>query len=141
MKKRNKIIIISLSSFFLLVLITVIHIILVVDTSPVENGNIQLTRVDLKEDINENEGRPIQTYLRNIEGVTQTVLNTTDNNIVIGFDNNVTSIAKIGEDLNNRYPDKTTMYIPTAAEMAGTCPVINRNTTTYKMIASIKNIL
>lgn len=140
MKNGKKIFKISAITLLVLVLVTVIHIILVVDTSPVPNGNIQLTRVDFDEKLEASVAAPMQTFLSKLNGVTQTVLNVEDQNIVVGFDNNITSIQKISDEINSAYPEKTTIYIPSEAELAGTCPVINRNTATYKMIASIKNI-
>ena len=138
--KRRKIFKVSLISLFVLSLIIVIHIILVVDTSPVDNGNIQLTRIDIKGNTDKSASAPMQTFVSNIEGVNQTVLNEDGRNIVVGFDNNVTSIKKIHDRVNEQYPQETTMYIPSDAELAASCPVINRNTNMYKMISAIKNI-
>ena len=70
MKKRNKVIKISVITIMVLLLVTAIHVILIVDTTPVDNGNIELTRVDFNSKLEPEVANPMQTSIRNLPGVT-----------------------------------------------------------------------
>ena len=140
MKKKGRFLKISLITITVLALLTAIHVILIVDTSPVDNGNIELTRVDFNSKIDQSVAVPIQTTISKLPGVTQTVLNNQDGNIVVGFDNNKTNIQSIYEAIELKYPKMSTIFIPTEEDLASSCPVMNRNSATFRVVSTIKNI-
>jgi hypothetical protein len=141
MKKRTlkKILTGALSVFLLIVAILCVHIYIVTrPKAPTEHTRV-MARVDFKQDINQEDAAKITAWLYKQKGVDHALVNPKSKIAIFTFFPVKADGNDIVKNLNTDLNYKAVRYIPTEADLKGSCPV-SPNSFSYKFYKTIKQI-
>lgn len=141
MRKKLKIIGLSLlGTTFLLVIILVIHIAI---AKPVvyDNASMQISRIDFQEPLDSIKIKEIHRNLKSIPGFINDSYNIKNNVVVFFHDNKIADSKKIYDALMEKGNYKATRYIlPTNLKNKQACPVIQEGSFSYYFSKGIQRI-
>jgi hypothetical protein len=140
MEKRSikKIVIWSISIFIVLFVVLIIHILMVTKPVVYDNSDLQLSRIDFKQDIDSLEGNKIRHFIATLPGIENSSFNEKDNILVYGFrlgkQNSETVFKKLIEFGNY----KAERFVVSEAQMNSGCPMgKDKSTFTYRFSSYI----
>jgi copper chaperone CopZ len=142
-KKFIKIAIWSGSIFALLVTVLAVHIYMVIP--PKEQNptvNWQLSRIDIKESLplSEEQVNEINRSIKSIDGVERAVVNKDHGTIVVAYFPSKNNIDEIYSRFTENTVISTSLFKPTKDQLAASCPVIDKNSISYRMGSFFQNI-
>lgn len=139
-KTIKKIAIWTLSITLFLVLVTAFHIWWVYRPKAPGTDTKVMARIDLKQSISKIDAGKISAWLYRQQGIDHVLVNPDTRIVVFTF----YPIKASGNDIVNRFnvqmPYKGTRFIPSAKELAGSCPVAG-SSFYYKVYKFIDHIL
>ena len=141
MKRKLKIIALSLiGTTFLLFVVLVIHI---ATAKPVEydNATMQISRIDFQEPLDSMKIREIHRNLKSIPGFINDNYNLKNNVVVFFHDNKVADSKKMYDELMKKGNYKATLFtLPKGMESKKVCPVIQEGSFSYHFSRGIQRI-
>jgi len=142
MNKRRikKIAIGSIVTFMLLFIVLVIHIVIVTRPSNYPNSSIQLSRIDFEDPVDSSTAACLEQKLRSIKGVSNTYFNIPDGKLVYMHDLEKITGEKVYDLFKQDCELKSNRYLPDAQTIASGCPVMDKNSLSYKFSSAVKNI-
>ena len=137
MKKRKiiKIALISISVCALLFVVLIVHIAMVIKPKNVEN-NIQLGRIDFKQNIDSSEAVKIVSFVRNLEGVENAFYNPKSGILICGFYNQKQNAQNVYNKLMAYGHYKAERFIVDASAEIKGCPALGADKSFIYTIAS-----
>lgn len=138
-KTVKKILIGSASLFLILVAVLSVHIYLVTRPKAPDASTRVMARVDIKQDISQEEADRIRYWFAHQKGIDNVMCNTANHNIVFTYFPIKNNASQIVQDFKANFNIKAQQYIPTEQEMMAGCPVAS-NSKTYKFFTYIKNL-
>lgn len=127
--------------FMLLVGTLVIHI-ATVSPKKVDNSNLQISKIDFIEPIDSIKGKEIKRIFNSIDGVKKYRLNLSKQTLVYFHDNKVTNASKVFDEFSQKTNIKASPYIlPKELQGKSVCPVIEKNSITYRVSSGIQRII
>ena len=142
MKKSplKKIILYSLSTVLALIVILCVHIYMVYrPTAPTINSRT-MARIDIKQPITTNDANNIKAFLAHEKGVDHYLVNPDTKIIIFTFMPIKTTGNQVVDDFKARFNFKAERFLPTATQLASSCPVAG-SSYTYKIYKFIANII
>lgn len=138
LKKKIKIVTISLISTLLLLFIVLVYHI--ATKKPVDNATIQVSRIDFDKPFDSLSTIAIQNTIRTIPGVKSEVI--VKRNVVVYFhDNKIADSKKIYDELMAKGSYKAQRFIlPEGMASQQVCPVMNQNGLMYKFSSLVQRI-
>lgn len=127
MKSKNifyKILKISAAVFFFLVIILCVHIYTVTRTHGADASTIAMARIDIKQDINQEQADKVANWLGKQKGVDHVLVNPTSKTAVFSFYPIKANATEIANNLSIALNLKAERYMPTEEEMKTGCPVV-----------------
>ncbi|GGF27606.1 hypothetical protein [Flavobacterium limi] len=98
-----------------------------------ENPNLQVSRIDFKQNIDSAQARQICSDLRSIKGLTSDSIIVKRNVVVYFHNNKITNSEKVYNELMRKRPYEAQRYIlPAHLASKEVCPV-NQNSMSYKL--------
>jgi len=138
-----KIAIWSGSILTLLIIVLAVHIYMVIPTKE-ENptASWQLSRIDIKEPLplSENQVKEINRSIKSIDGVERAVVNKDHGTLVVAYFPSKNNIDLIYSRFTENTDISTSLFKPTKDQLAASCPVINKNSISYRMGSFFQNI-
>lgn len=124
MKKLKKYFLISIAVTAGLVIVLITHIWWV--TRPAANEQtIAMARIDIKNNLTEQDASRIATWLDQQNGVDRVLCNTKSRTVVFSFYPVKADADKIAENFANTFHWDATRYLPSEQEMAQGCPAFS----------------
>jgi hypothetical protein len=136
--RKIKIALLSILGIFLVLFgILVYHI---ANARPIENANIQISRIDFDQPFDSLATVEIQKKLHEIEGVKSDII--VKNNVVVFFhDNTLTNSKKVFDQLMLKGNYNANLFIvPANIANAQVCPVIKKDGFKYKFSKFIQSV-
>lgn len=141
MKRKLKIIALSIiGTAFLLFVVLVVHI---ATAKPVEydNATMQISRIDFQEPLDSMKIKEIHRNLKTIPGFINDSYNLKNNVVVFFHDNKIADSKKIYDELMKKGDYKATRYIlPKGLESKKVCPVIQEGSFSYHFSRGVQRI-
>ena len=142
MKKRSikKIIVTTFSLLLLCVSVLAIHIYLVMRPKAPDAHTIVMARIDLKQQINNNDANKITTWLYRQKGIDHVLCNPETDIVVFTFYPVKANADEITSQLKSAFHlQDAARFIPTKADLASGCPVASSSFVykAYKLITHI----
>jgi hypothetical protein len=141
MRKKLKIIALSLfGTTLLLVIVLVVHI---ATAKPIsyDNATMQISRIDFQEPLDSIKIKEIHRNLKSIPGFINDSYNLKNNVVVFFHDNKIADSKKIYEELMKKGNYKATRYIlPAHLENKTACPVIQEGSFSYHFSKGVQRI-
>ena len=139
--KKIKIAAISIVSVFLVLFIVLVAHIATAKPIVYDNANLQISRIDFKEPLDEAKVKEIHRNLKSIDGVKSDHFNRERGVVVYYHDNRVANSQKIFDQLMAKGNYNATRFV-ISKEMAAmqVCPVMNKDDFSYKFSKGIKRI-
>ena len=116
----------------------VIHIAMVSGQS-YDNSSIQMTRFDFQQELNPELVKTASISLRELDGYQNHRFSPNKDFVVVMYSNQNHNSTDIANKLNSQLPTSTTIYKPNM-ESTG-CPVIDKNSISYRVSSGIKKLL
>ena len=138
-KKIKEILIGTISVMGLLIAILAIHIYLVTRPKAPDAYTIAMARIDLKQNIDEQDNKKISDWLSQQDGIDHVLVNTKTQIAVFTFYPAKTSADKIVSNFKRSLTYKADRFIPTEAQLKSGCP-INSNSPGYIVSKYLKQI-
>ena len=105
-----------------------------------ENENLQVSRIDFKNDIDSAQAKKINADLRSINGITSDSIIIKRNVVVYFHNNKITNSEKVYDELMTKSPYEAERFmLPENLANKEVCP-IDQNSFTYKMAKSLNQI-
>jgi hypothetical protein len=129
MKKRKiiKITLISLSVFFVLFAVLIVHIAMVTKYKAVEPDGRQLSRIDFTEKVDSTEANKIKSFVGHLDGVESTYFNIPDGIFVYTYSLNKQNSLGVYNKLMSYGKYKAHRYVVDAADATKGCPAMGGN--------------
>jgi hypothetical protein len=141
-KKIIKIAAWSLSIVFVLFVVLVVHIYQVTKPVHYDNNDIQLSRIDFKQEIDSTQASEIKHFVAGLPGIENVMFNQHDGTLVYGYNQNQQNSENVYNKLMSFGNYKAQRFMPTEAQLASGCPVgKNKNSFVYRTSAAVYNIL
>lgn len=139
MTLRKKITVALLSSIGIALVLFVVLVYHVANAKPIENANIQISRIDFDRPFDSLTTIEIKQKLHSIKGVKSDII--VKNNVVVYFhDNSVTDSKKVFSELMNKGNYKAQRFIvPAALASNSVCPVMKKDSFKYKFAQWVRN--
>ena len=141
MRKKLKIIGLSLlGTTLLLVIVLVVHI---ATAKPVvyDNASMQISRIDFQEPLDSMKIKEIHRNLKSIPGFINDSYNIQNKVVVYFHDNKIADSKKIYDELMKKGNYKATRYIlPKGLESKKVCPVIQEGSFSYHFSRGIQRV-
>ncbi len=136
--KKIKIALLSILGFFLLMFVILVYHI--ATAKPVDNANIQISRIDFDKPFDSLSTIEIKQKLHSIAGVKSEI--TVKRNVVVYFhDNRIADSKKVYDELMTKGNYKAQRFvIPAALANKQVCPVMRRDGISYKFTKFIQRI-
>ena len=136
--KKIKIALSSILGFFLLMFVILVYHI--ATAKPVDNANIQISRIDFDKPFDSLSTIEIKQKLHSIAGVKSEI--TVKRNVVVYFhDNRIADSKKVYDELMTKGNYKAQRFvIPAALANKQVCPVMRRDGISYKFTKFIQRI-
>jgi hypothetical protein len=141
MKKISlkKILLGTLSIFLLLVLVLSVHIYMVTRPKAPDEHTRIMARIDIKQDIGQDDATKITTWLYQQKGIDHVLVNPQADIVIFTFFPVKTSADRIVRDFKSNFSYKAERYVPSVADLQSGCPVASTSKT-YKIYNFFKNI-
>jgi hypothetical protein len=112
----------ALSIFLFLVLVLSVHIYFVTrPKSPDEHTRI-MARIDIRQDINEDDAGKITAWLYQQKGIDHVLVNPRSAIVIFTFFPVKATANQIVKDFKLNFPYKADRFVPSAADLQGGCP-------------------
>jgi hypothetical protein len=143
MKKNiTKIIAWALSIAFVLFLVLAVHIYQVTKPVHYDNGDLQLSRIDFKQDIDSAEAIRISHFVAGMPGIQNAMFNLHDRTLVYGYTLGKQNSEQVYNELIRFGQYKALRFVPDQAQLVGGCPLgKDKNSFVYKLSARISGWL
>lgn len=142
MKKYILRISIALSAVLVLSVLTLAaHLYLVTPASPQHHQNWQLSRIDFQEPITDEKAQEMNRALKSIDGIKTTSINREYKNVVYAYETQSLNSQEVFAEFMTKGDFKAVAFKAPKLSEAGGCPVIDRESFTYRFSALIKKIL
>jgi hypothetical protein len=140
MRKRTvkRFVLTVLSVVVLLEAILAVHI-YVVTRPRVDVSTRIMARIDIRQEIGQEDADKITAWLYRQKGVDHVLVNPQSDIVIFSFAPVQNSANRIVQDFKAALPYKAERYLPTQDEMKGGCPVA-ATSVTYKVYSFIKHI-
>ena len=144
MKKTFLKIAIGIGSIFaLLVIILAVHIYLVTpepEQNPTQGW--QLSRIDINEELplSDKQVKEINNSFKSVKGVERVVINKEHGTVVFAYFPKEFSAMSIYNNFSTKTGLNTALFTPSKEQLAASCPVIDKNSISYKMGSFFQNI-
>jgi len=138
-KTAKKIFIVSASVLLLLAAVLSVHIYLVTRPKAPDANTRIMARVDIKQDISQEEADRIRYWFAHEKGIDNVMCNTINHNIVFTYFPVKNNASQIVQNFRSNFNISVQQYIPTEQEMMAGCPVAS-NSKTYKFFSYIKHL-
>lgn len=126
--------------FVVLFLVVAIFHIITAKPAVYENANIQVSRIDFKNNIDTTKAKQICADLRSIKGLTSDSIIIKRNIVVYFHNNSITNSEKVYNELMAKRPYEAERYIlPAGMAAKEVCP-IDQNSISYKMARTLNQI-
>lgn len=139
-KKRrlSRIVFISFATLFVLFSVLVIHIYMVTKPVKYDNNNLQLSRIDFKEEISVDESAKIKHFVMGLPGIQNVVFNLKDRTLVFGYTLGEQNSLSVYDQLINFGHYKAERCVVNEAQLNSGCPIgKDKSSFTYKLSAYI----
>ena len=137
-KAIKKILIWSASITLFLIVVLAVHIYIV--TRPKVNPYTkEMARIDIKQDINQNDANKIATWLYQQKGIDHVLVNPQTDIVVFTFYPYKTTANQITSNFKSNFNYKAERFIPTQDELMSSCPVAG-SSVTYKVYNFFKQV-
>lgn len=129
-KKKIKIAVLSILGITLVLFVVLVHHI--ANARPIENANIQISRIDFEQPFDSLSTIQIKEKLHSIQGVKSDII--VKNNVVVYFhDNTVADSKKVYAELMTKGDYKAQRFIlPATMANNQVCPVMKKDSFKYK---------
>lgn len=127
------------SVLLLLILVLAVHIYLVTRPKAPDADTRIMARIDVKQDITQDDADKITVWLYQQKGVDHVLVNPKSDIVIFTFFPIKTSAGQIVKDFNASLPYKGQRYLPTAEEMTSGCPVASTSVS-YKVYNFFKHV-
>ncbi len=118
-----------------------IHLYLVTPSEQTHHQNWQLSRIDFEEPITDEKAKEINQALKSIEGIKATNINREHQNVVYAYETKALNAHEVFVEFMTKGDFRAKPFkAPLISEATG-CPVIDKNSFTYRFSALIKKIL
>ena len=141
MKKISwkKVLLGTVSLFLLLVLILAVHIYIVTRPKAPDEHTRVMARIDIKQDINQDDANKITTWLYQQKGIDHVLVNPQSDIVIFTFFPIKTTANQIVKDFKLNFNYKAERFVPSAADLQSGCPVASTSKT-YKVYNFFKNL-
>lgn len=116
-----------------LVIILAVHIYDVTHREQLPTKHWQMARIEFAAPLDSPMAMQVQSYFHQHALVKYSHMNTEQGWLVFAFDNRNSDANSIYQSMKTKLPVATTLYNPSANDMAGSCPVIDKSSVTYKL--------
>jgi len=137
-KKIWKTIIISFSVAFILFTVLCIHIYVMMKPKPADASTIAMARIDLHQNINQQDANKISTWLYNQKGVQHVLCNPQTKKIVFSFYPAKVSADNLTAALSSSLHYSAVRFKPSEKDMMAGCPMA-ASSFNYSIYNFIKN--
>ncbi len=120
-------------------LVLCVHIYIVTRPKAPDTHTIVMARIDIKQDIHEDEAQKITAWLYRQNGVDHVLCNPESDIVVFTFYPIKTSADTIVHQFKSNFNYDAARYVPSADELKGGCPVA-ATSMSYKTYSFIKKI-
>lgn len=125
-------------TLLLLFIVLVAHI---ATAKPVDNANLQISRIDFKEPLDSLKSKEIHRNLKSIPGVKNDHIDMERGVLVYFHDNNITDSKKVFDQLMAKGHYKAERFIlPANMASKQVCPVMNHDSFSYKFSKTVQKI-
>ncbi len=100
----------------------------------------QLARIDFKEPIDSNQIAEIRNVLHSQKGIKHSLFNPQEDILVYAFDPEEQQSAEVYNILQKETGYKAERYVVSAEDLAGSCPVIDKNSITYRISSGFQKL-
>jgi hypothetical protein len=139
-KRLKRFLWIFASLSLLLFAVLVVHIYSVTKPVKYDNNDLQLSRIDFKEDIDSIEAAKIRSFVASLPGVQNAMFNTQDNILVYGYSLGKQTSTEVYNQLIKFGHYKAEKFVVSAEQLNSGCPMgKNKNSFVYKLSAFIYN--
>ncbi|MBI3234217.1 MAG: hypothetical protein HYZ42_09280 [Bacteroidetes bacterium] len=140
-KKVKKILLWSGSVTLFLFIVLVIHILMVTKPVKYDNNNLQLSRIDFKQDIDSVEAGKIRHFVANLPGVNNAMFNIKDRNLVYGYMTGEQNSEDVYKQLMAFGNYKAERFIVSEEQLNSGCPIVaDRSSLNYRFYSYIYKI-
>lgn len=141
-KKLIKIAAWSFSILFVLFVVLAVHIYSVTKPVHYDNNDLQLARIDFKQDVDSAQAAEIRHFVAGLPGIINVMYNSHDRTLVYGFTQNQQSSENVYNKLMSFGHYNAQRFIPSSAQLASGCPMgKDKNSFVYRMSAGIYHLL
>ena len=142
-KKWLKYLLITSSVFVVLFTVLVVHIYMVTKPVKYDNNDLQLSRIDFKEDIDSLRASEIRHFVASLPGIQNTMFNVKDDILVYGYLNNEQNSASVYDELMKHGNYKADRFIVSENMKAEGCPMAgkDRSSMVYRFTGYIYKLL
>ena len=137
----KKILIGTLATLVLLVGTLVVHIAMVTKKPVYDNAFIQMSRIDLEAPIDSNNRAIFANNAKQIEAINRYVVNEKNNNILITYDVREIKAQDLHQKISNGMTIESNLYVPSAESLENSCPILDKESFSYKLGSWIEKML
>jgi hypothetical protein len=125
MKKISlkKILLGTVSIFLLLAFILAVHIYIVTRPKAPDEHTRIMARIDIRQDINQDDSSKITTWLYQQKGIDHVLVNPKSDIVIFTFFPVKTTADRIVRDFKSNFNYKAERFVPSAADLHSGCPV------------------
>jgi|SRR5580692_2068150 hypothetical protein len=126
------------SVLLLLIMVLAVHIYIVTRPKAPDAHTRIMARIDIKQDINQDDANKITAWLYQQKGVDHVLCNPTSDIVVFTFFPVKTNANQIVKDFKSALPYKAERYIPSETDMKSGCPIASTSFS-YKVYSFFKH--
>src|ERR1044072_5190075 len=130
-KRIMKILKISVLIILILFSMLAVHIYQVTKPRQLDNNNLQLSRIDFLQPVDEAEAAKIRHFVASLPGADNTLFNTQNAVLIYGYQNNLQNSTDVFTKLIAFGHYKAKKFIVSEQQASSGCPVMNRNSFVY----------
>ncbi|MDR3714106.1 MAG: hypothetical protein P4L51_14900 [Puia sp.] len=123
----------------LLILVLAVHIYIVTRPKAPDAYTRAMARIDIKQDIDAADANKITAWLYQQKGVDHVLVNPRTDIVIFTFFPVKTTANKIVSDFKSCFPYKAERFVPSEADLKGSCPVASTSFV-YKASSYLKKI-
>jgi cell division protein FtsX len=137
-RKIKKIAIWSASIFIVLFVVLIIHILMVTKPVVYDNADLQLSRIDFKQDIDSLEANKIKHFVMTLPGIENVAFNDKDEILIYGYRLGQQSSDNVYKKLIEFGNYKAEKYVVSAEQLNTGCPIgKDRSSLSYRFSSYI----